>query len=154
MGKGECDPWAGPAFGEGALGAVLVKDVSAAQLDGGRARERVRKADHAHVVRILLETRLVGAAVQTGQARRLALHTSAHVSARVQTAAGVAGVLLALVVGAHVADGQQARRAGGAAEATHASGHGAGGRLGARATLTELDQRLQCARVSQRQQPE
>lgn len=142
MGKGERDPWAGPAFGEGALGAVFVEDVSAAQLDGGRACKRVREADHAHVVGVLLEAGLVGAAVQTRQAGRFALHAATHVAAGVQPAAGVAGVLLALVVGAHVADGQQARRAGGAAETAHAGRNGAGGRLGARAALAKLDERL------------
>jgi len=131
-----------------------VEDVSAAELDGGRAGERVREADHAHVVGVLLEAGLVGAAVQAGKTRRLALHAAAHVAAGMQPAAGVARVLLALVVGAHVTDGQQARRAGGATEAAHAGRHGAGGRLGPGAALTELDQRLQRARVGQRQQPE
>lgn len=64
-------------------------------LNGGRCREGLREADHAHVVRILLQAAgVLVAAVQAGQAGLLVLHSPAGVPARVSFAAGQLGVLL------------------------------------------------------------
>lgn len=60
-----------------------------------RCGEGLCEADHAHVIRVLLQTAsALVTAVQTGQAGLLVLHSSAGVAARVCFAASQLGVLL------------------------------------------------------------
>lgn len=69
--------------------------VAESHLNCRGCREGLREADHAHVIRILLQTASVlVTAVQTGQAALLVLHSAAGVSARVSFAASQFGILL------------------------------------------------------------
>lgn len=73
------------------LGVQVVES----HLNSRCCREGLREADHAHVIRILLQTASVlVATVQTGQAGLLVLHSSAGVATRVSFAASQLGVFL------------------------------------------------------------
>lgn len=51
--EGERDARPGPALHQYGAAAVQVEHVAAVQLERGRARQRLRETDHAHVVRVL-----------------------------------------------------------------------------------------------------
>ena len=93
-GEAEGDARPDPALVQHGAGAVQVEDVSTLQHDGGRGGQRLREADHAHVVRVLPQRRLVGrpAPVQAGEASLLARDAPARVPALQGLGARVLGV--------------------------------------------------------------
>ena len=82
-GEAEGDAWPHPSFLQHHASTVQVEHVATLQLDGRRRRQRLREADHAHVVGVLLQGLLVPGttAVQTRQALLLLQDTAARVAA-------------------------------------------------------------------------
>ena len=75
------DPRTRPSGGEDGLAAVIMEHVTTLQHDGGDGGERVGEADHAHVVTILSQTRLLVASLKTGQTLSLIRDASARMTA-------------------------------------------------------------------------
>lgn len=102
------------------LAAMQMEHVATLQLNRWCRRQSFREANHAHVVGVLLQVAVGQTPVQTGQASLLVADAAADVTARMNLAARVFRVLLAIVIRADIPYRQQTGVPSDAAESAYA----------------------------------